>query len=284
MQNECTMRLSDDEHDRLERRLKNKDDAVVAANVIETLVGYMRSQSSSQVKSLLYNVHDTTSDADTFVLRFTKGVDVFTHEYMRVILNVSWRVLDVRLDFAERCVDVEIKRTRKNDEREPFLAPTYRRPRSKKRRLSTDFTGSAVHDRADQSMIDTLVDEVYTSVPRIPAAMVSWFETINDGAAGDESESLAQASSKDGTSLLGYSVCFTHMPAISVHFLEYLMGKHAAHIASAYAWFSPKRIDSPVFVINCHADATRAEETKVTVRSHLPRGVDASTAPSSKKK
>jgi len=282
------MRLPAEERSRIERRLGSADDAVTVANVIETLANHVKHTSSAGLARLHYEL-EAPADADRFTLQLTRGIDVFTNEYVRAVRSASTRVLDVRLNAREKRVDVEMARAAAEPAPEAASYVPAESPR--RRHLSIDFEPAAVVDAADRRLIDSLVDAVYTSVARVPAAMSFWFEPVHEG---DDASSAASrhVADDDGSvseapvgAIVGYSLCFAHAPVVSAAFLDHLATQHSAALASAYMWFTaPARVcDGPLFVLNVRAASTPVSATKRIVKNNTPRGLATVPMPAKKR-
>jgi len=272
------MRLSDEERARMARRLDDcEEDATVASNVLETLYAYLRDKhASGSVRMPTYGYHiETTPGADTFVLQLKRGLVMFMYEYVRVVRSVA-RVANVALNGIAGTVDVQIWRHAVAMVAHEYVPPAHL---ARRRRLAIDFAASKRPPApADCTIIDALVNEVYASVRRIPAGMATWYETIREhGSAEDASEMTEGGTGAPGAAApaaMGYSICFTHIPAVSADFLKHLMTEYTAAIASMYMWFAPPAsvADSPVFVVNVRAAATPVAATKLLVANNVPRG------------
>jgi len=258
------MRLGDDERARLLRRLDGATaDAIVAANIIETFGNQTRA------KDLGY-VLETHEHA--FQVRLTSGFDVVSSAHVRAIVSASARITAVRLNCATRSIDVDVTRG------EPTTSAYVARATRVARHVDIEYDAASVPDKADCATIDALVDDVYNSLARIPATMSVWYERIRGGVGDSASESTIvvddDASESVGAAVVGYTLCFEHMPVVTLDFLEYLTTKHAAAIAAAYVWFTPDAnvAATPLFVINIRCASTPLASTKRIVANALPRG------------
>jgi len=284
------MRLPVEERARIERRLGNEADTVTVANVIETLANHLKKTTSGAPLARLNYELDAPVDADRFTLQLTRGIDIFTDEYVRAVRSASSRVLDVRLNGRDRRVDVVIARVAAQPVPE---AEVYGGGGGTKvRHVSIDFDAATVVDASDRSLIDAIVDAVYHSVNRVPATMTFWYEPVHE--IDDASASARRASAADDASTseapsaaatVGYSLCFAHAPVISAGFLDHLTTLHAASIASAYIWFTvPERVsDGPLFVVNVRAASTAVSSAKRIVKNNTPRGITVASSPAKKR-
>lgn len=255
-----SMRLDDSEYSYLEKRLESKEDAVVAARVLEALYVYINERTKAKLEHIDY---DTVAGSPYYTIGIKSGVDIFMYEYIRAILSASQRVHHV--SFVGNRVEIAITRCAHTGE---ATADTYTRVSRKRRRIDTDYSTANVSD-ADQTVIDSLVGDVYSSLERLPMEMTFWFETIGGGGDDDEeSESTATGPP------LGYTLCFSNVPHVTSAFLSYLTTQYAAAIASIYMWRNPptRVSDGPLFIINIRSADTPIATTK-RVKSNIPRGI-----------
>ena len=285
------MRLPAEERSRLERRLGNADDALTASNIIETIVNHVRASNASALARLHYEL-EVPEGGDRYTVQLTQGFALFTYEYARVLSKASSRVLDVRLNCRDRCIEVVVARA--SLEQVPD-AVVYAAPAAKKmRHVETDYDSFDVEcSRDDRRVITELVDAVYNAVARVPANMAFWFEGVHEHG-GDDVSAVSRANDDDASvseapsgAILGYSLCFSRAPVLSLAFLEYLMREYAASVASSYVWFSPpERVEEQgdaLFVINIRSSKTSVASTKRAVKANLPRGIVAPSGPSKKR-
>jgi len=293
------MKLQPADRARITRKIGGHDDidAVVACNIIEALCNKMCPSGSGHKLSAPLNYDlDTTTFNDRFTIRFTGGIDVFTHEYAQAIMRQSLNVCDVVVDFGAKTVSVTVMRMA-SDGVQLTHDPVRYVPaaKTKKRRIATDYAAGGVVSKDDCQNIDSIVYDAYhVNNGRVPADMLFWYEpvTVTAGSAflskahggaavpfsddmttNDESVSEAVAAGGGGGGdVVGYSLCFSKPPPLSCSFFDYLHSKYTSIVASSYAWLHVPH-NEPLLVVNIRSASVAASDVKHVVTGNLPAGI-----------
>lgn len=244
---------------------------MTVANVLETLFARTQVQPGTSLNSLHYTLHAGDDDtSDRYTLRITTGLALFTHEYAAAIVRASVRVLSVDIMPTKHLIDIIIARA--------AASPAPKRhsyvPVKRRRRVAIDYdAGDVAAD--DRKTLDSIVDDVYASIDRVPEDMGFWYESIRDGSGTAVTSEDDASESCTGGARLGFALCFTNVPRVTSAFLEHVTTAHTATVASAYVFLEPpaRVAPSPLLVINVRAADTSVSKTKSAIRNNVPRGL-----------
>ena len=270
-----TLSLAADEHAKLVSTLGSRDDASLAARVLETVYAQYADAASPQ-----YLID--TRPKGSFVVRIvslasrTKCTDVHVGQLMRLD---GKRVLGVEVHMARRELRITLRRAGRAGEgaadRATYvpLALTHR----KRRYLDFDFDAAHVANDDDRLHITNIHDDVLNVIDVMPS-LTFWYERIRTEDLGDgehtDDESLVDSTTAPNV-VAGYALCFSNMPEIlNADFFRYLIDKYGATLLMrVYVVFGGQTTDS-VFVVHVRsACVSTTARASVLTEPIVPRGI-----------
>jgi hypothetical protein len=265
------MRLPDETRDHIGRRLVVPEDASIACRVIETLLTHIRAV-PRKVPPMTYEVEPVAETDVEYTLRLIGGIEFVLLDYLRVIMSVSARIISVAIVAATNSINVTVARSEEHARVLAYVPPTHAKPR----RVDIDYEDAKVPDKRDRATIEALVAAMY-SPPRVPASMLFWFEQIYGVCDDDASMSRPRgedADESEGT-VVGYSLCFTKPPPLTLAFLDHLTVRYAGSLVASYLWSAPPAhvASVPVFVLNIRLASATSDGAARTLKSRAPAGL-----------
>ena len=264
----------------LRRRLTDEADVRLASRVLVAVSECCGALAERGARDEAPKLHYETRVRDgTFVLHINNApgaTGLLKADDLSTIARVSRRVLDVRVALDERALDITVARSSASGAQRVAYTPAA--GARLRRALAIDYSSGGVTNADDCATLDALIDAVYASVEHVPADMGVWYERVTSDDDASESVVGEPASSSP---VVGYSVCFVHVPVVTCALFEHLRTTFPAALVNAYVYLAPPAhvAASALCVLNVLAADADAHAHTQRVRASVPRGLGEQVEP-----